>query len=43
VDYVLGLAQNTRLKAMITAEQEQARVEFERTTEPARICGRSPV
>src|SRR3954447_24014454 len=30
VDYVLGLAQNTRLKAMISAEQEQARVEFER-------------
>ena len=25
VDYVLGLAQNTRLKAMIAAEQEQAR------------------
>src|SRR3954447_26358252 len=37
VDYVLGLAQNTRLKAMISAEQEQARVEFERTNEPARV------
>lgn len=37
VDYVLGLAQNTRLKAMITAEQEQARQEFERTQEPARV------
>jgi hypothetical protein len=37
VDYVLGLAQNTRLKAMITAEQEQARVEFESTKEPARV------
>jgi len=37
VDYVLGLAQNTRLKAMITAEQEQARQEFERTKEPARV------
>jgi hypothetical protein len=37
VDYVLGLAQNTRLKAMIVAEQEQARVEFERTKEPARV------
>jgi Transposase DDE domain group 1 len=37
VDYVLGLAQNTRLKAMIAAEQEQARVEFERTKEPARV------
>src|SRR4051812_28455045 len=36
VDYVLGLAQNTRLKAMIAAEQEQARVEFERTKEAAR-------
>src|SRR5215203_7430864 len=29
VDYVLGLAQNPRLKAMIGPEQEQARVEFE--------------
>jgi hypothetical protein len=37
VDYVLGLAQNTRLKAMIAAEQEQARVEFERTKEAARV------
>jgi Transposase DDE domain group 1 len=37
VDYVLGLAQNTRLKAMIATEQEQARVEFERTKEPARV------
>src|SRR3954471_1030769 len=37
VDYVLGLAQNTRLKAMIAAEQEQARQEFERTNEPARV------
>ena len=37
VDYVIGLAQNTRLKAMIAAEQEQARVEFERTKEPARV------
>ncbi len=37
VDYVLGLAQNTRLKGMIAAEQEQARVEFERTKEPARV------
>jgi hypothetical protein len=37
VDYVIGLAQNTRLKTMITAEQEQARVEFERTKEPARV------
>jgi hypothetical protein len=37
VDYVLGLAQNTRLKAMIATEQEQARVEFERTKEAARV------
>jgi hypothetical protein len=37
VDYVLGLAQNTRLKGMIAAEQEQARQEFERTKEPARV------
>jgi DDE family transposase len=37
VDYVLGLAQNKRLLAMITAEQEQARLEFERTKEPARV------
>jgi hypothetical protein len=37
IDYVLGLAQNTRLKAMIAAEQEQARQEFGRTKEPARV------
>jgi hypothetical protein len=37
VDYALGLAQNARLKAMIAAEQEQARVEFERTKEAARV------
>src|SRR5512142_822687 len=37
VDYVLGLAQNTRLKSMTTAEQEQARLEFERTKQPARV------
>jgi hypothetical protein len=37
VDYVIGLAQNTRLRMMITAEQEQARVEFERTKGPARV------
>jgi hypothetical protein len=37
VDYVLGLAQNTRLNALIATEQEQARVEFERTKEPARV------
>src|SRR3954454_587667 len=37
VDYVLGLAQNPRLKGMIAAEQEQARLEFERTKQPARV------
>jgi hypothetical protein len=37
VDYVLGLAQNKRLVAMITAEQEQARSEFERTKQPTRV------
>jgi hypothetical protein len=37
VDYVLGLAQNTRLNAMIATEQEQARVEFERTKQAARV------
>jgi hypothetical protein len=37
VDYVLGLAQNKRLLVMITAEQEQARQEFEATKQPARV------
>ncbi len=37
VDYIIGLAQNSRLRAMITAEQEQARLEFERTKQPARV------
>ena len=37
VDYVLGLAQNPRLLALIAAEQEQARQEFERTKQPARV------
>lgn len=36
VGYVLGLAKNTRLQAMIAAEQEQARVEFDLTKQPAR-------
>src|SRR3954470_18829282 len=36
VGYVLGLAKNTRLKAMIAAEQEQARVEVALTKQPAR-------
>jgi hypothetical protein len=37
VDYLLGMAQNKRLLALITAEQEQARLEFERTKEAARV------
>jgi hypothetical protein len=37
VSYILGLAQNKRLLAMITAEQEQSRLEFERTKAPARV------
>ena len=37
VDCIIGLAQNSRLRAMITAEQEQARLEFERTKQPARV------
>jgi Transposase DDE domain group 1 len=37
VDYVLGRAQNARLKAMIATEQEQARQEFERTKQAARV------
>jgi hypothetical protein len=37
VDDIIGLAQNSRLRAMITAEQEQARLEFERTKQPARV------
>jgi len=37
VDYVLGLAQNPRLVAPIAAEQERARLEFERTKQPARV------
>jgi Transposase DDE domain group 1 len=36
VDYVLGLAQNPRLRAMITAQQEQARLAYEATKQPAR-------
>lgn len=37
VHYVIGLAQNARLKAMIAAEQDQARLEFERTNQAARV------
>jgi hypothetical protein len=37
VDYVLGLAQNPRLRARITAQQEQVRQEFEATRQPVRV------
>ena len=37
VDYLFGLAQNTRLKAMIADELEQARQQFETTGQPARV------
>jgi hypothetical protein len=37
VDYLLGLARNPRLVAMIAGEQEQARQGFERTKAPARV------
>jgi hypothetical protein len=37
VDYVIGLAQNTRLAASIAAELDQARREFESTKQPARV------
>jgi Transposase DDE domain group 1 len=37
VDYVLGLARNKRLVAMIAAEQEQAGAEYERTGGPSRV------
>jgi hypothetical protein len=37
VDYVLGLAQNKRLLALITDQQKQAQEEFERTKEPSRV------
>jgi hypothetical protein len=37
VDYILGLAQNTRLVAMVAEELDQARRQFETTKQPARI------
>lgn len=37
VDYVLGLAQNTRLRAAIAEESDQARQQFEATGAPARV------
>jgi DDE family transposase len=36
VDYVIGLARNTRLVAAIAAEAERARQQFEATKQPAR-------
>ncbi len=36
VDYVIGLAKNPRLVALIAAESEQARQQFETTKQPAR-------
>lgn len=36
VDYAIGLARNTRLVAAIAAEAEQARQQFEATSQPAR-------
>ncbi len=37
VDYLLGLAKNSRLIALITAESEQAKQQFETTKQPARV------
>ncbi len=37
VDYLIGLAKNTRLVAAIAAESEQARQQFETTKQPARV------
>lgn len=37
VDYLLGLAQNKRLLELITEPSEQARQEYQRTGEPARV------
>jgi hypothetical protein len=37
VDYVIGLAKNTRLSAAIAAELDQARQEFEGTRRPTRV------
>jgi hypothetical protein len=37
VGYVIGLAQNKRLVAMIAAQAEQARQQFEETKQPARV------
>jgi hypothetical protein len=37
IDYIFGLAKNSRLLAMITQQSEQARVEYEETKQPTRV------
>jgi DDE family transposase len=37
VDYILGLAKNSRLLEMITEQAEQARVQYEATKQPTRV------
>jgi hypothetical protein len=37
VDYVLGMARNKRLEGIVAEALEQARVEWERTQQPARV------
>jgi hypothetical protein len=37
IDYIFGLAKNSRLLTMIAGESEQARVEYETTKQPTRV------
>ena len=37
IEYVLGLARNRRLEAILEPEQERARVQYDTTGEPARV------
>lgn len=37
MDYILGMAKNARLTAMIAGEHEEARRQFEATKQPARL------
>jgi Transposase DDE domain group 1 len=37
IDYIFGLAKNSRLLKMIVEQSEQARVEYETTKQPARV------
>ncbi len=37
VDYILGMPKNSRLKAIITEEMAQARLQYEATDQPARV------